>query len=223
MQLPGLQRARLRTRLGRPLRRGGRPAVASPETAARLTRALLALGLILALGGCRASARPCRSDSPCGRRDYCSYPGGRCGQGATAGLCRPRPTSCTQQRAPVCGCDGRVHGNDCLAQAAGVDLAVFGGCRAMVPDWIACGARYCDARTSYCEIYLSDVPELPTDYACRPLPPACLPSGGSPRGCECFPRATPCLSFCGPMPTGGRQGFHLTCQGVKPPPARERR
>jgi hypothetical protein len=82
----------------------------------------------------------------------------------------------------------------------------------------ACGASYCDARESYCEIYLSDVPEPPTDYACRPLPKACKPNDDATPSCDCFPPDTPCLSFCGPLPTGGGvTAFHLTCQGKKPP------
>jgi hypothetical protein len=76
---------------------------------------------------------------------------------------------------------------------------------------------YCDARSSYCEIYLSDVFELPTSHACKPLPVDCLPRGTAAPSCTCFPEATPCRTFCGPLPTGGVQGFHLTCQGVQEP------
>jgi hypothetical protein len=73
-------------------------------------------------------------------------------------------------------------------------------------------------RTSYCQIYLSDVFEIPTTYTCRPLPATCLPrDAGAAPTCDCFPRDTPCLSFCGPLPTGGLTGFHLTCQGRKEP------
>ncbi len=86
-----------------------------------------------------------------------------------------------------------------------------------MPNFAACGASFCDARTSYCEIYLSDVPELPTDHFCRPLPNACKPVNGVAKQCDCFPASTPCLSFCGPLPTGGIDAFHLTCQGKKPP------
>lgn len=89
------------------------------------------------------------------------------------------------------------------------------------PCWVACGPHHCDARTSYCEIFLSDVANPPTDYFCRPLPSSCLPGAdGAARGCECFPAGTRCGAFCGPLPTAGGalSGFHLTCQGKRPPP-----
>ncbi len=75
------------------------------------------------------------------------------------------------------------------------------------------GPRFCDARKSYCEIVLSDVFELPTDYACKPLPAACVPDGDVARPCDCFPKGTRCGSFCGHLPSGGGvEGFHLTCR-----------
>ena len=61
-------------------------------------------------------------------------------------------------------CDGEVHDDACAAQAAGVDLAVMGGCKTVLSDWAPCGPRFCDVRTSYCEIYLSDVFEIPTCF-----------------------------------------------------------
>lgn len=115
----------------------------------------------------------------------------------------------------MCGCDGKIYDDECDAHAHGVDPDVMGGCKGTVADFVPCGAHYCDARTSYCEIYLSDVLEPPPDHACRPLPSACLPNAARPPSCDCFPAETPCLSFCGPMWTPGIQGFHLTCQGVK--------
>jgi hypothetical protein len=99
----------------------------------------------------------------------------------------------------------------------GVDLATLGGCPP-IPDWAPCGPRYCDARTSYCEIYLSDATQPPTDYACKDVPASCRRESGAAPTCACFPAHTPCLSFCGPLPTGGLEAFHLTCQGVKRPP-----
>ncbi len=132
----------------------------------------------------------------------------------------PRPAACDEPYAPVCGCDGRVYDGTCAARAAGVDVAGTGGCEETIPDRITCGGHYCDPRTSYCEIFLSDVPDPPTDFACRPLPPTCLPAAdGAARRCDCFPAGTRCRSFCGPLPTGSGAlaGFHLTCQGRRTP------
>src|SRR5206468_2830646 len=75
---------------------------------------------------------------------------------------------------PVCGCARPIHPSEAAASAAGVVLAVNGGC-GVLRDFIACGAHYCDPRLSYCEIVLSDVADPPTDYTCKPLPPACRP------------------------------------------------
>src|SRR5206468_11719197 len=122
------------------------------------------------------------------------------------------PEGCHDARAPVCGCDGKVYGSECEARARGVDLDVTGRCKELVRDWIGCGARFCDARTSYCEIVLSDVFELPTDYACKPLPQACVPDGRVARSCDRFPKGTRCSSFCGDIESGGLTGFHLTCR-----------
>jgi hypothetical protein len=160
----------------------------------------------------------CLSNAACGEGRHCVFSPGLCGRGPVPGRCEPRPASCETARALACGCDGKVYDNDCLAHAAGVDLAVMGGCDTTLPDWAACGPRFCDVRASYCEIYLSDVFEIPTTYTCRPLPVACRPrDGGAAPTCDCFPAGTPCHAFCGPLPTAGVTGFHLTCQGVKEP------
>jgi hypothetical protein len=166
-----------------------------------------------------AAETTCLSNAACASGAHCVFSPGLCGRGPTPGVCRARPASCDGARALVCGCDGNVYESDCAAHAAGVDLAVMGGCPTAIPDWAPCGPRFCDVRTTYCEIYLSDVFEIPTTYTCRPLPASCRPSvdGGAAPSCSCFPPSTPCLSFCGPLPTAGLTGFHLTCQGRKEP------
>ena len=181
--------------------------------------ALLCLLLPTALA-CKkrpAPERHCHDASGCASNELCTFQPGLCGKGQALGTCQLRPATCAGNVQPVCGCDGHVYDNTCAANAAGVDLAVMGGCSATLPNYAPCGAHYCDVRESYCEIYLSDVFDLPGEHFCRPLPGACKPEAGVAKHCDCFPVDTPCLSFCGPLPTGGVDGFHLTCQGRKPP------
>jgi hypothetical protein len=160
-----------------------------------------------------AGPRACGSAwGECAPGSYCAFKPRLCAKGKRPGACEPVPTDCPKTFSPVCGCDGNNYDNECAARAHGVDLSAYGGCNKKIPDWMACGPSYCDAHTSYCEIVLSDVFELPTDYTCKPLPPACMPDGGVAKSCECFPEGTRCLSFCGPMDTSGLRGFHLTCR-----------
>jgi hypothetical protein len=189
-----------------------------------LQRHLFSLFVALTVAACaRARAAPeppreseagntCTAARACAEGSYCAFSPGLCGKGKRAGMCKERPRACTDERAPVCGCDGHVYESACDASAHGVDLAANGGCGAKVAGWVACGPRYCDARVSYCEIVLSDVFELPTDYTCKPLPQACAPAGGAAASCDCFPEGTRCRSFCGHVATGGAEGFHLTCR-----------
>jgi len=44
------------------------------------------------------------------------------------GTCQPRPEVCDQLFAPVCGCDCKTYGNDCMRQAAGVSKRADGAC-----------------------------------------------------------------------------------------------
>jgi hypothetical protein len=180
--------------------------------------AWLVAALVVAAIACRSKAndRACNAASACAPSEYCEFEPGLCGKTKRAGVCRPRPSAChygSAASAPVCACDGNVYASECEAHAAGVDLAALGGCRNGPPSYAPCGATFCDARTSYCEIVLSDVLDPPTDYACKPLPPTCIADGGVEPTCDCFPKGTRCLSFCGPMDThGGRPAFHLTCR-----------
>jgi Kazal-type serine protease inhibitor domain len=177
----------------------------------------IAISLAPACHGERKQPPPmpatCSSAGSCAPAQYCDFQPGLCGAGKIPGTCRPRPENCSAAYAPVCGCDHRVYDSECAAQAAGVDLDVNGGCKALLPNFAACGSHFCDTRQSYCEIVLSDVTELPSDYSCKPLPASCAVVNGAAPDCSCFPAGTRCLSFCGPLQTGGGvKGLHLTCR-----------
>jgi len=95
---------------------------------------------------------------------------------------------------------------------AGADAV--GGSAAGGGAWtLPCGALACDGRTSYCEVIKTDAPELPSDYACRPLPEACRARASGPAPtCGCFPEGTRC-DYCLRLDGAEGRGFRRMCVG----------
>jgi len=101
-----------------------------------------------------------------------------------------------------------------VALLAAVAASCGGDARPVGPPVeLRCGDQTCDARTSYCELVLTDVPSLPSTHTCRPLPGACRPDPTAPPTCGCFPSTTKCRNFCRRIDTAGPQAFQLVCVG----------
>jgi hypothetical protein len=64
----------------------------------------------------------------CGEKEYCDLPPGMCGGADLQGVCVPKSEACTQQYDPVCGCDGKTNGNDCMRIASEVQKDHDGEC-----------------------------------------------------------------------------------------------
>ena len=82
-------------------------------------------------GECHAQAATCggANGTRCRAGQRCDLSAHmQCGEGLE-GVCIPdEPVACTRQYDPVCGCDGRTYGNDCLRRVAGAAFDRQGPC-----------------------------------------------------------------------------------------------
>jgi hypothetical protein len=152
----------------------------------------------------------CVADS-CSEDQFCDDPYHRCGghseDGSTFGSCALRSIECPQG-VPVCGCDGQVYADACLAYEAGLDIHGREPGDSACGDELtpagrfACGPWYCDASTSYCFYGIGDTEDL--DVECRELPDDCAGVGS----CDCVPANS--LAECELVEGNGVTGVSIT-------------
>ena len=60
---------------------------------------------------------------------FCDSAAGACGAADVSGMCVRVGKVCTAIYQPVCGCDGKSYGNDCMRRAARVAKRHEGACK----------------------------------------------------------------------------------------------
>jgi len=69
----------------------------------------------------------CKDNSECNDDSFCKKTEDGCEN--ASGICAPRPYECIMLYSPVCGCNERTYGNECIANSFGWNIMYEGECR----------------------------------------------------------------------------------------------
>jgi len=112
-------------------------------------------------------------EEECGEGEFCKYPiSASCGTDTEAGVCTPKPETCTLDDVPVCGCDGETYSNACEADAEGVSVASDGECDQ--PSKVCGGwtSEKCD-EGEFCDYPNDSCAKADGVGVCKPVPESC--------------------------------------------------
>jgi hypothetical protein len=94
------------------------------RSAAFFASVTLFAGLAFTRSADATEGSTCKANKDCADTEFCDFPDEPAGTCDNApGVCKARPTFCADVLVPVCTCEGNPFDNECLANAAGEDVA----------------------------------------------------------------------------------------------------